>query len=42
MRIGPAWPSSAFLGVREPVDKTDAGAVPAPRTVAVSTSFSVA
>jgi hypothetical protein len=42
MRIGPARPSSAFLGAREPVDKTDAGAVPAPRTVAVSTSFSVA
>src|SRR5918993_1770702 len=36
-----ARPSSAFLGAREPVDKTDAGAVPAPRTVAVSTRFSV-
>src|ERR671913_696832 len=41
MRIGHARPSSAFLGAREPVDKTDAGAVPAPRTVAVSTRFSV-
>ena len=37
-----ARPSSAFLGAREPVDKTDAGAFPAPRTVAASTSFSVA
>src|SRR5215217_7198825 len=36
-----ARPSSAFLGAREPVDKTDAGAFPAPRTVAVSTRFSV-
>ena len=34
--------SSALLGAAEPVDKTDAGAFPAPRTVAVSTSFSVA
>src|SRR5215218_7276745 len=41
MRIGSARPSSAFLGAREPVDKTDAGAFPAPRTVAVSTRFSV-
>src|SRR4029450_8316045 len=41
MRIGGARSSSAFLGAREPVDKTDAGAFPAPRTVAVSTSFSV-
>src|SRR5215218_8166636 len=37
-----ARPSSAFLGAREPVDKTDAGTCPAPRTVAASTSFSVA
>src|SRR5215211_6789483 len=37
-----ARPSSAFLGAAEPVDKTDAGAFPAPRTVAVSTRFSVA
>src|SRR5919197_4841889 len=37
-----ARPSSAFLGAREPVDKTDAGAFPAPRTVAASTRFSVA
>src|SRR5512132_3458960 len=37
-----ARPSSALLGAAEPVDKTDAGAFPAPRTVAVSTSFSVA
>jgi hypothetical protein len=41
MRIGHARPSSAFLGVREPVDKTDAGAFPAPGAVAVSTRFSV-
>jgi hypothetical protein len=37
-----ARPSSALLGATEPVDKTDAGAFPAPRTVATSTSFSVA
>jgi hypothetical protein len=37
-----ARPSSALLGASEPVDKTDAGAFPAPRTVAASTSFSVA
>src|SRR5512132_1701455 len=36
-----ARPSSALLGAAEPVDKTDAGAFPAPRTVAVSTRFSV-
>src|SRR5918993_5568042 len=36
-----ARPSSALLGATEPVDKTDAGAFPAPRTVAVSTRFSV-
>jgi hypothetical protein len=41
MRIERARPSSAFLGAREPVDKTDAGAFPAPRTVAVRTRFSV-
>src|SRR5215217_438826 len=41
MRIGSARPSSALLGATEPVDKTDAGAFPAPRTVAVSTRFSV-
>jgi hypothetical protein len=42
MRIGSARPSSALLGAAEPVDKTDAGAFPAPPTVAVNTPFSVA